>query len=135
MNLGKEEGKMTARSLWLPAIVVGGALFLAGAKSRASEGCSLFAEVSVEAVKQGSLQVCVRTGHPVACAIAAASRDTATSGVAKKGVTAGCDWLVEKVGKFIRIRVKAGAMKAAEVGKTKDALKKSKDIRWRERGP
>jgi hypothetical protein len=119
----------------LSAVLVGVALVLPSAEALAGDGCSLFAEVSVEAVKAGSLQACVRTGHPVACAIAAAARDTATSGVAKNGLEAGCSWVVEKVDNLIRIRVTADAKKTVEIGKTKDELTKSKDVRWRERGP
>ncbi len=76
----------------------------------------------------------MRTGNPVACEIAAAAQDVATAALARKGVTAGCEWVVEKVDNAIRIRVQADAKGAAEARKAQDALEKSKDVRFKARG-
>ncbi len=103
----------------------------------AGDGCTLFAEVSVESVKQGSLQACVRTGNPVACVIAAAAQDVATAALARKGVTAGCEWAVEKVDNLpSAFRVQADAKEAPpRTRKAQDALEKSKDVRFKARAP
>jgi hypothetical protein len=131
----KEKSDMVSVKECLIGLAVVAALALAPPRAVGGDGCRLFAEVSVEAIKAGSMAVCVRTGHPVACAIAAAADDVATSGLAKEGLTAGCEWAVEKVGTAVRIRVKADARKAAEIDRTKKALQTSKDVKWRERAP
>jgi hypothetical protein len=116
----------------VPLAVVVALLTANSGQVRASDECRLFAEVSVAAIKSGSMVVCLRSASPVACAVAAASRDAATSGVAKKGLSAGCDWAVERVGRLVRIRI-TGRRKEAE--KAKEELSRAKELRWRERAP
>ena len=113
------------------------ATFTAAAPAYGGDGCTLVAEITVEGIQQGSLAVCLQTGHPVACAIASAcealSKSPAAKPLAKKGVEAGCNFVVTKLGDKLEIHVEASPDKSSDVQKTEKALDTIKDIRWRER--
>jgi len=118
--------------LLIPALAVGALVAVPPPPAVADDKCSLVAEVTVAAVKSGSLQICTKTGHPVACAIAAAANSVAgeaAASVAKKGVEAGCEWAVEKIGNAIRVKVDAPKKNEKQLNQTKDELQKSKDLK------
>ncbi len=86
------------------------------------EACKLVAEISVEAVRWGSMYECSLHGNAVACAIAAAANDVASGEVAKAGVEAGCNWTVKKIGDLIEITVESNRSAAEEMRRTERSL-------------
>lgn len=114
-------------STWAPAMVLA---LLVPAVAAADDGCRLVAAISVEGVKQGAFYKCVTTGDPLACSVAYAAHDAATSGIAKAGVTAGCRWTVTRVGETVTIAIESGKEAAFQMRRTYDALNTAEGIRW-----
>jgi hypothetical protein len=98
-----------------------------GPAAKGGDGCQLFGEIAVEAVKARATQVCVVSGHPVACAIAAALNTAAGDGIAKHLVTESCDWTVERVGNVLKVTIKADDKHAETAKKAQEELKKAKE--------
>lgn len=93
------------------------------ARAQASDRCRVFAELSVELAARGAFLVCLRTGNPLACAIAGASQSVATKGVAKQGVASGCEWLMQKLGDSLAVRIDAPASSEPTVREAVRTLK------------
>lgn len=92
--------------------------------TRASDKCTVIAEISVELVAEGALAVCLRSGNPVACAIAGAGQDVATKEVAKEGVAAGCRWFVRRQGKSLIMKMEAEGDNKKTVVEASEELRK-----------
>jgi hypothetical protein len=91
-----------------------------------NDKCTVVAEISVEAVAQGSLVVCTRSAHPGVCAVAAFLQSDAAKNVTKYAVTKSCEFVVERTGKVYRVTV-TGNKK--EVDFAMKELEKSADVR------
>jgi hypothetical protein len=101
-------------------------------EAQAGDGCKLVAEIGVETIRKGSLSACTRSGNPVVCAIALAAE--LAEDKAKRGVEAGCRWIVKKVGDKVRIEVTGEPAKAPEIREVyKEINVKVRDLKWIEK--
>ena len=103
--------------------------------ARGGEGCQIVGEIIVESVKAGAMAKCAVSADPLACAIAGAAQSVAATGVAKKGITKGCEWTVQKAGKVVRFIAKAKAGDTAKLKAAEKELGNINEVRWRERAP
>lgn len=95
-----------------------------------NDKCVIIAEITVDAVKLRATQVCIVTAHPLTCAVAAALETSAGDGLARAGTRAGCTWAVQKVGRIMKVTIKAnGAKPAAQARRAELEIKKSKEFK------
>jgi hypothetical protein len=99
-------------------------LGLINTAATASDKCTVIAEISVELVAEGALAVCLRSGNPIACAIAGAGQDVATKEVAKEGVAAGCRWFVRRQGKTLIMKMEGEGDNKKSVIEASEELRK-----------
>ena len=101
--------------------------------ARAEDRCDLVGTITVEAVKAGATDVCVKGRQSVACAIAAALNTAAGSGAVKKGVTDGCEWTVKQVDKLLEVRIVAKGKATSKAREAQNELKKAKGYKEKEK--
>jgi hypothetical protein len=111
-------------------------LILLACTSLGSDGCSLIAEISVEAVCEGgAIAVCATSASPIACEVAVLCEAVGPAGkeLTKQAIAEACTVLVQRVGPEFRILIEGPKDRSDVVKRAYQTLDKAPGIKWRER--
>ncbi|MEM7104875.1 MAG: hypothetical protein AAF502_17195 [Bacteroidota bacterium] len=109
----------------------------AQSSSHTDDICYFIGEISLESASILAFEACLVSGNPAACEIGFAAINCASNpackGVAKKFVSHGCTYTVEKVGDVIRVSGKALKENLGKLKSTFDALNTAEGLLWLQR--